>query len=287
MIDLVKQALEEERCWTVYIHISPSNKLYVGITSQTVDNRWKNGYGYKDQPFYRAIEKYGWENFQHEIIASNLTEDEANAFEIALIRELDTLMKNGKGYNTTEGGKGTKGFNTDRSKYTGKNATRKRSVICLNTMEVFECIIDAKRKYNTTEITPHCLHKRNIKFAGKDPITGEKMMWDYYDEELPIEHYEKVYRAKLERLNTPHKCKGNSHVAKKLIRLSDGLICHSKAELKEKFGSGELRRIERGERICEWAYLTDYERVCEDLGITSTEEYIEYLKELNNEREAM
>ena len=38
--------------------------------------------------FWNAIEKYGWDNFDHEIIASNLTLKEANQFETLLITKL-------------------------------------------------------------------------------------------------------------------------------------------------------------------------------------------------------
>ena len=60
----------EDNKWTVYIHISPSNKYYVGITSQKPKDRWHGGSGYKkNDHFYRVIKKYGWDNFQHVIIA--------------------------------------------------------------------------------------------------------------------------------------------------------------------------------------------------------------------------
>ena len=38
---------QHEKKWTVYIHISPSNKYYVGITSREPELRWKNGKGYQ------------------------------------------------------------------------------------------------------------------------------------------------------------------------------------------------------------------------------------------------
>lgn len=75
----------ENKKWTVYVHISPSNKYYVGITSMIPTYRWANGQGYCTQIFYRAIEKYGWNNFEHEIFASNLTKEEAEQIEIKLI----------------------------------------------------------------------------------------------------------------------------------------------------------------------------------------------------------
>lgn len=108
---LVDIALQEERCWFVYVHINKINgKKYVGITSKPPEDRWGNeGYRYRNQPFYRAIKKYGWDNFDHEIIASNLTREEANNFEKKLIEELNTHINNGYGYNSTMGGDGILG----------------------------------------------------------------------------------------------------------------------------------------------------------------------------------
>lgn len=99
------------KSYTVYMHISPSNKRYIGITSLNLDKRWgKTGNGYKTQQyFYRAIEKYGWDNFQHIIIAKGLDEETAKWLEIQLIREWDTTDKN-KGYNITLGGESANGY---------------------------------------------------------------------------------------------------------------------------------------------------------------------------------
>lgn len=80
----------EERHYSVYVHTSPSGKYYVGMTGQQdINTRWKGGAGYSGQPyFYHAIQKYGWENFEHEVIASHLTKEEAVNFEKLLIQEL-------------------------------------------------------------------------------------------------------------------------------------------------------------------------------------------------------
>ena len=53
--------------YTVYKHTFPNNKVYIGITSQSVSRRWRNGEGYrnKQQLIYRAILKYGWDNIKH------------------------------------------------------------------------------------------------------------------------------------------------------------------------------------------------------------------------------
>ena len=89
--------------YCVYCHTNKLNgKKYIGITKTEVNKRWHCGVGYKGQPkFYRAIQKYGWNGFTHEIIASNLTESEAKNFEIILIDKLDTIQN---GYNVSKGG---------------------------------------------------------------------------------------------------------------------------------------------------------------------------------------
>ena len=51
----------------------------------------------------RAVEKYGWDSFEKEVVASGLTKEEAGHFEQLLIRKLD-LMDRKYGYNQTSGG---------------------------------------------------------------------------------------------------------------------------------------------------------------------------------------
>lgn len=92
--------------YKVYKHTSPNGKVYIGITNQNPERRWgKNGRGYKENGyFYRAIEKHGWNNFKHEILADNLTEEEACNLEIKLIEEFNTTDRS-CGYNRHSGGK--------------------------------------------------------------------------------------------------------------------------------------------------------------------------------------
>ena len=100
----------DETKWKVYVHTSPSGKMYVGITSRDVRQRWQNGRGYiKNDHFYRAIQKYGWNNFEHEVIAENLTKDEACEMEKALIKKLKSNDYH-FGYNLSAGGEGNTGI---------------------------------------------------------------------------------------------------------------------------------------------------------------------------------
>ncbi len=97
--------------YTVYVHQNKTNgKRYVGITSRDVKIRWKKGYGYSDKlPIGRAIRKYGWDGFTHEILYTNLTEAEAKQIEIDLIKKWNT-QSDLYGYNICSGGEGVKGW---------------------------------------------------------------------------------------------------------------------------------------------------------------------------------
>lgn len=89
--------------YAIYVHTFPNGKMYVG-QSNSPEKRWANGTGYKRQiKIGSAIAKYGWENIRHEIIATNLSKEQANQLEIELIQKLDTTNPN-KGYNVSIGG---------------------------------------------------------------------------------------------------------------------------------------------------------------------------------------
>lgn len=103
-----------DKKWCVYLHIIHTDcgydKYYVGITSQRIERRWKNGFGYtKNTYFYRAIKKYKWENIEHIVLESNLSEDEAKKKEKYYIKKYKSFQ-NQYGYNLTLGGEGTVGY---------------------------------------------------------------------------------------------------------------------------------------------------------------------------------
>lgn len=92
--------------YTVYQHKNKiNNKVYIGITSQKPEARWgSNGCNYKSSPhFYNAIQKYGWDNFEHNILYTNLTKEQACETEQKLIQQYNATDRN-FGYNSTSGG---------------------------------------------------------------------------------------------------------------------------------------------------------------------------------------
>ena len=54
-----------------------------------------------------------------------------------------------------------------------------KQIICLTTKEIFNSITCGSKQYNiaTTSISSCC--KGKTKYAGRHPITNEKMVWEY------------------------------------------------------------------------------------------------------------
>lgn len=89
--------------YKVYVHVNKINgKIYIGQTKQTLEQRYKNGYEHC-RHFWNAIQKYGWDNFEHIILVDNLSIDMANIIEEELIKKYNTTNHN-NGYNMKSGG---------------------------------------------------------------------------------------------------------------------------------------------------------------------------------------
>ena len=106
----VDEGMLEDTCYFVYKHENKINgKCYIGITCQKPEQRWRKGKGYKNGHFKNAIDKYGWDNFEHIILYENLTKEEACKKEYELIKKYDTTNPL-KGYNSCDGGGVTVGY---------------------------------------------------------------------------------------------------------------------------------------------------------------------------------
>lgn len=87
-----------------------NNKIYVGQTRFDYQKRFKRHLfeakrGVLNYPLYRAIRKYGEENFKIECI-EEIDDNLLNERECFWIKELNSYAKNNKGYNATYGGEG-------------------------------------------------------------------------------------------------------------------------------------------------------------------------------------
>lgn len=196
--------------WTLYAHKTPNGKYYIGITSSRVTRRWNNGNGYRSSKyFYNAIQKYGWENIEHIIIATDMTREDANWFEEAMIRELNTTNRK-LGYNITLGGDGVKGVpcpehkkerqrismrgkgnhmygislkgrSGEENPMYGKPAYNRKKVECITTGRIFDTVTEGASFYGTFRSDVSKVCKGTREYAGT--LNGEKLYWRYYDGE--------------------------------------------------------------------------------------------------------
>ena len=82
-------------------------------------------------------------------------------------------------YNNNYGNHGKRISNANK----GDKNPRARKIICVTTGEKFDCITYAAETYNASRTNiSNCLNGRR-KTAGKHPITGEKLKWEYIEED--------------------------------------------------------------------------------------------------------
>lgn len=78
-----------------------NNSIYIGLTTRTVEARWKEHYLHNEQVIDKAISKYGKENFSIEMIEECDDEilDEREIYWVKFYNSFEN------GYNTTAGGR--------------------------------------------------------------------------------------------------------------------------------------------------------------------------------------
>ena len=192
--------------YIVYMHTVPNGRKYIGITSQEPSRRWRGGMHYSyNKRFFAVIVKYGWDNIKHEILLENLSQEEAEEKEIALIKALKTDQEE-YGYNLTSGGKGATGciksletreklraINTGRKhtdetkkkmsenrkgKFTGAENPRARKVgqydMDGNLIKVWDSLQDVSRAFSVAESNIWNVCNGNRK-------TAKGFVWRYYN----------------------------------------------------------------------------------------------------------
>ena len=159
-----------DKKYTVYKHTSPEGKVYIGCTSLTPERRWNNGYQH-NREFDEDIERLGWDNFEHEIISSSMSEADAYDLEKELIHKYNSTDPD-RGYNKSTGGKYSYGFRHsedtkrklsemkqgERNYWYGKHHTE-----------------DTKRKISISHIGKH--HTEDTKRKLSEMKRGERNVW--------------------------------------------------------------------------------------------------------------
>ncbi len=102
--------MRQNKCLLIYKITNKINgKCYVGQTTKSIEQRWKAHCWQcnfnNNMIIYRAIKKYGKENFSIEKICDCQNQKELNESEVKYIKYFDTMCPNG--YNLCGGGGGT------------------------------------------------------------------------------------------------------------------------------------------------------------------------------------
>lgn len=187
--------IDSDRCYTVYMHTSPSGKRYIGITSnKSPERRWgKNGSYYTNKHLRSAIAKYGWENFKHEILFKKLTKQEAEEKEIELIAKYQSNNRE-FGYNIENGGNciGTMSEETKRMLSEIHKSIDKdwvRIPICQYTTDgvlirEWKSSVHAEKALGIEHTSIRCCCRGDVKISGgyiwknkDDILTEEEVVW--------------------------------------------------------------------------------------------------------------
>ena len=187
-----------------------TGKSYVGVTSMSLEERWHNGQGYKNQPvIYDDICEYGWNNFEHILIDTAFTYKESREKERFYIKTMNSLFPNG--YNIVSGETGL------------PNRLWKSTIIKIdengNILQKFSSSKQLKRFYTKNQIRTirECLFSVQKDFR---PRFYEGGYWGFQD----------IYTQMMQNLGaTISRRKNGLHtgVAKKLQQISmDGTVVH-------------------------------------------------------------
>lgn len=215
----MEETTKERICGIYKITNLINGKMYIG-QAQDIYKRW---YAHKYSAFkkdnkrynvilYRAIRKYGLENFEFEILEECCVE-ELNEKEIYYINKYNTCIynKNSWGYNMTIGGDGTRGYKlskeqlklmSDRMKgkmIKGKNPKAKK-VICEN--KIFDSILECAEYYNYSN------SKLASYVSGRVPMPKEWYNRGLRTLDKTMDDYKirKVYKGKNSSLSCPIIC---------------------------------------------------------------------------------
>lgn len=161
--------------YCIYCHTNKINGMrYIGQTHDC-KRRWFPS-NYKGcVKFYYAIQKYGWKNFEHEILEDNLTLDEANKREEYYIKLYNTIEN---GYNLKSGGFNNELSEESRKKISDKILTKKQ-IICVETQVVYSSALQIERElgYANSNIIACCKGKLHTAYG---------FHWSYYNNGEPL-----------------------------------------------------------------------------------------------------
>lgn len=168
-----------------------NNKLYIGKTCSTIENRWshhKNAYQKYDWHLYKAMRKYGINNFKIEII-EQCDNNLLNEREMYWINKLDTYKN---GYNSTTGGDGRLQIDRNFVKEQWLNGkSTKEIAILLGEKTHSSTVVDILKELQLYDLEE--VKKRKMLEVAKSQSGGEVIQYNEDGQEL--KRYNSVLEA--------------------------------------------------------------------------------------------
>ncbi len=231
-----------EEKYTLYKHTGPTGKVYIGITTQNPERRWReDGSGYKNSKhLFNAIKKYGWEEFESEIIEINLSKDEAEEKEINLIKQYNSTNRE-LGYNIHLGG-GVNGKHSNETRALMRKKSKKRPIDYEKLKKMWE--INKGRTYTKEHRdniskglkgrTLSKEHKLAVSKANKGKVMSEETKEKIREGCIkafadPKKRLEKSINAK----NNPNIINNLKRMAKERIQVNEQIILTNTGEIYE------------------------------------------------------
>lgn len=148
----------------------------------------KHGYN-KDGYWQVMLSKNGkYKTFRvHRLVAKAFISNPDNLPEVNHIDEnkennnVENLEWCTREYNNNYGNRNKKDSEKKKINYLGTNNPRARKVKCVTTGEVFNTMKEACEKYNISNQNISKCCRGRLKSAGKHPVTGEKLKWEYVE----------------------------------------------------------------------------------------------------------
>ena len=248
--------MSEERKYCVYCHTSPSGKVYIGMTGQRLERRWrKNGEGYKHCVyFWRAIQKYGWKNFKHEVLFDNLTANEACRVERLLIALFDTQNEE-VGYNIGSGGD---------TPMLGQHLSEEHK------QKISKSMIGKNAGENNYWYGKHL--PEEIRKKMSESLTGRKMR------PRTEEEREKIRQSAIKRFNGENGKAEREKLSNAMKGNKNALGVHRTQEAREKMSKSQLERFNGDRGLDERKKLSDshkerYKNIVNNADANTVKEY--------------
>lgn len=229
-----------------YIYLTTNkinNKQYIGKKVFDKYAHWCNYLG-SGVVLKKAIEKYGNNNFDVQIIEYCFNEQDACQKERYWIEKYNAVYSDNF-YNIAQGGDGgnvISGYTEEQRQQLSLKLSKQRKgkvnlgskngvarkVICLNTMKIFDSIVDAAKEYNISKDGIQQCCSKAFRSKTVTAPNGEKLQFEYYDKNKEYQYipYERQYPHKLIHCITNDKIYNTIHEAVQDTQCSINSIRH-------------------------------------------------------------